>query len=636
MKYLVIGTAGHVDHGKTTLIKRLTGIDTDRLREEKERGISIELGFAYLDLPDGRRAGIVDVPGHERFVKHMLAGIGGIDLVLLVIAADEGVMPQTREHLDIIQLLGIQRGIVVLNKIDLVEAEWLELVEEELHEFLAGTVLAAAPVCKVSAVTGAGIPELLATIAVRTADVPERPTTGPARLPIDRVFSVVGFGTVVTGTLASGSLRVGDAVEVLPAGRAARVRSLQVHKQKVPEAGAGQRVAVNLAGLDVEDVNRGDVLATPGSFRSTRRLDVKLFLLDGAPRALKNRARIRLHLGAAEILSRVLLLDRDELEPGGNCFAQLLLEADTAAGRGDRFVIRSYSPMHTIGGGHVVDANPPRHKRFQAEVLKKLDTLEKGSPAEMVAEALRGSGVPVGANDLAAAAGLDPETTAAACAELAAAGTAVRLAGGEHLAHADNYARWRQTVVDALREYHRRYPLREGYPKEELRSRSFTGFSTGKFQELLQTLAAEGVVTLYAQSLALSEFSDGEPPEGARKLLERMEEAFRRGGTQPPTAAQVFEQVGLSEAEGQEYLHHLIRRGVLVRVDDEWCFHADAVAEARRRLESHLREHGELSVGEARDLLRSSRKYVLPLLEYFDRVRFTRRVGDLRVLVNIR
>jgi selenocysteine-specific elongation factor len=633
MRYLVIGTAGHVDHGKTSLIKILTGIDTDRLRDEKERGISIELGFAYLDLPDGRRAGVIDVPGHEKFVKHMLAGIGGIDLVLLVIAADEGVMPQTREHVDIIQLLGIERGIVVLNKIDLVEPDWLELVEEELHEFLAGTVLAEAPVCKVSAVTGAGVPELLKTIAAQTADIPERPVTGQVRLPIDRVFSVVGFGTVVTGTLASGALRLGDAVEIMPRRLPARVRSLQVHKQKVSQAGAGQRVAVNLAGLDVQDVNRGDVLASPGGFKPTRRLDVKLDLLEGAPRALKNRTRIRLHLGAAEILSRVLLLDREELAPGAACFAQLLLETDTIAGRGDRFVIRSYSPMHTIGGGRVVDANPPRHKRFQAKVLERLATLEKGNPNELVEQALRGAAAPVTAGDLATSTGLDRGAVAAACTELETRGALVRLAGGEHLAHADNYARWRRTVLAALQDYHRRYPLREGHPKEELRSRSFAAFSTGKFQDFLQSLAAEGLVSLYPQSLALKEFSAGEPPEKARRLLAQMEEAYQRGGMQPPTAAQVFEKLGLREVEGQEYLHHLIRRGALVRVDDEWCFHAVAVEEARKRIEDFLRERGELSVGEARDLLGSSRKYALPLLEYFDRVRFTRRVGDLRVLV---
>jgi selenocysteine-specific elongation factor len=633
MRYLVIGTAGHVDHGKTTLIKTLTGIDTDRLREEKERGISIELGFAYLDLPDGRRAGIIDVPGHEKFVKHMLAGIGGIDLVLLVIAADEGVMPQTREHLDIIQLLGIERGIVVLNKVDLVESDWLDLVEEELYEFLAGTVLENAPLRKISAVTGVGVPELLATIASQTVDIPDRSSTGRVRLPIDRVFSVVGFGTVVTGTLASGVLKTGDTVEIMPRGLSARVRSLQAHKQKVQQVGSGQRVAVNLAGLDVQDISRGGVLASTDGFKVTRRLDVKLFLLGGTPKPLKNRTRIRLHLGAAEILSRVLLLDREELAPGDECYAQMLLEQETIADRGDRFVIRSYSPMRTTGGGRVVDANPPRHKRFQSEILEKLATLEKGTPGELVEQLLKGGSAPLTEDDLAAGTGLDSDTVAAACGELEAQGVLRRLPGGGYLVHADNYTRWKDVVLTALKDYHRRYPLRDGFPKEELRSRAFADFATGKFHDFLQALAGDGWLTLYPQSLALDEFSAGELPEKTRQLLEKMEQAYRTGGTQPPTVAQVFERLGLEEAVGQEYLHYLIRREALVRVSDEWCFHATTVQDARRRIGDFLREHGELSVGEARDLLGTSRKYAVPLLELFDRARFTRRVGDLRVLV---
>ncbi|MBE0466450.1 MAG: selenocysteine-specific translation elongation factor [Candidatus Desulforudis sp.] len=632
MRYLVIGTAGHVDHGKTALIKALTGIDTDRLREEKERGISIELGFAYLDLPDGRRAGIIDVPGHEKFVKNMLAGIGGIDLVLLVIAADEGVMPQTREHFDILQLLGIERGIVVLNKIDLVDADWLDLVEDDVYEFLSGTVLEGAPVVKVSAVTGAGTAELLAEIAARTAEIPDRQGRGAVRLPIDRVFSVVGFGTVVTGTLASGILKTGDAVEIMPKKLPARVRSLQTHKQKVPQAGSGQRVAVNLAGLDAHAVDRGDVLTAVGAFRPTRRLDARLYLLEGARKDLKNRARIRLHLGAAEIMSRVLLLDRDELAPGEECYVQLLLEAESIADRGDRFVIRSYSPMRTIGGGWVIDPTPPRHKRFQAETLKRLTTMEKGTPGEVVELVLRAAVEPLTAGDLVTGTGLDAATVTAACAELAAAGVLRQLRGGEYLVHADNYTKWKASIQKSLADYHRRYPLREGFPKEELRSRVFPGFSTGKFHDLLQVLSVEGWLTLNPQSLALTEFSTADPPEKMQRRLEKLERIYREAHMQPPTVAQALEQAGLGEAEGQECLHCLLRRGTLVRVDEEFCFQAATVEEARRRIREFLVERGELSIGEVRDLLKSSRKYALPLLEYFDRIRFTKRVGDMRVL----
>ncbi|ACA59606.1 selenocysteine-specific translation elongation factor [Candidatus Desulforudis audaxviator] len=633
MNYLVIGTAGHVDHGKTQLIKALTGIDTDRLREEKERGISIELGFAYMDLPDGRRAGIVDVPGHERFVKQMLAGISGIDLVLLVIAADEGVMPQTREHMDIIQLLDIERGIVVLNKVDLVEPDWLELVEEDVRAFLAGSVLEDAPVLRVSAVTGEGLPALRETIGMLTAGLRERTGAGPARLPIDRVFSITGFGTVVTGTLVSGSLKLGDPVEVLPPRLVSRVRTLQVHNQKVQKAGPGQRVAVNLVGLETQEINRGDVLASAGFFKPTRRLDVRLFLLGNTPRPLKNRARVRFHLGAAEILSRVLLLDRDELAPGEECYAQVILEAESVAERGDRFVIRSYSPMRTIGGGRVIDANPPRHKRNQPQVLDRLATLEKGNPGELISQFLQGGPAPLNENEVAQGTGLEPDTVAAVCRELEAGGALRRLPGGGLLAHTDDYRRWERAVIGILKDYHGRYPLREGHPREELRSRAFTGFATARFQDFLQALEADGVVTLYPQSVALREFAGRELPEKARKTLAEMEGLFRVGGMQPPTTAQVLEKLGLPEPEGQEYLHHLIRAGTLVKIDNEWCFHVEAVEEARRRIGDYLAEHEGLSVGEARNLLGTSRRYTLPLLEHFDRVRYTKRLGDLRVLV---
>jgi selenocysteine-specific elongation factor len=633
MKYLVIGTAGHVDHGKTQLIKTLTGIDTDRLREEKERGISIELGFAYMDLPDGRRAGIVDVPGHERFVKHMLAGIGGIDLVLLVIAADEGVMPQTREHMDIIGLLDIERGIVVLNKVDLVDPDWLELVEEDVRNFLDGTVLEDAPVMRVSALTGAGLPALREAIVAQTGGLRDRTGAGQARLPIDRVFSIVGFGTVVTGTLASGALKIGDPVEVLPRRLVSRVRSLQVHNQKVQKAGSGQRVAVNLVGLETQEINRGDVLAAAGLFKPTRRVDVRLFLLGNAPRPLKNRARVRFHLGAAEIMGRVLLLDRDELAPGEECYAQVILEAQSVADRGDRFVIRSYSPMRTIGGGRVIDANPPRHKRNQPQVLERLATLEKGNPGELISQFLQGGPAPLNENEVAQGTGLEPETTAAVCRELEAGGVLRRLPGAGFLAHTDDYRRWERAVTGILKDYHGRYPLREGHPREELRSRAFSGFSTARFQDFLAALETDGVVTLYPQSIAFREFAERELPEKARKTLTELEGLFRAGGMQPPPTAQALEKLGLPDPEGQEYLHHLIRGGTLVRVDNEWCFHSEAVEEARRRIANYLADHEGLSVGEARNLLGTSRRYTLPLLEHFDRTRYTKRVGDLRFLV---
>jgi selenocysteine-specific elongation factor len=350
MQRIIIGTAGHVDHGKTVLTKRLTGVDTDRLKEEKKRGISIELGFAPLTLPSGIKVGLVDVPGHERFIKNMLAGIAGIDLVLLVIAADEGVMPQTREHLDIINLLEVKKGIVVVTKTDLVDAEWLELVKGEIEEVLKGTVLEHAPVVPVSALTGQGIPQLLEVIDRMALETPPKLITGKMRIPIDRVFTITGFGTVITGTLWSGRLKAGETVEILPRELTARVRNIQVHGEKVSEATAGQRVAVNLAGVETEEVFRGDVLAEPGLLTASHRIDVKLTLLKHINIALEQRVRVRIHHGTREVLGRVNLLDREELLPGENCFCQLVLETPLMALRGDHFVIRSYSPMLTKSG----------------------------------------------------------------------------------------------------------------------------------------------------------------------------------------------------------------------------------------------------------------------------------------------
>ena len=416
MKHLIIGTAGHVDHGKTALVKALTGIDTDRLKEEKDRGISIELGFAALSLPGVRRAGIVDVHGHERFIKNMLAGAGGFDLVLLVIAADEGVMPQTREHLDIIQLLQVTKGIVVLTKIDLVDQEWLELVQEEVRDFLKGTVLENAPVVSVSSVTGQGIPELLEQIDSMTREVRPRVATGPPRLPVDRVFHN-WFRHCGHGTLVSGTLQVGDQVEVQPQGLASRVRSLQVHGEKVEVAEAGQRVAVNLVGLEVEQIERGSVVAGMNSMFPTKRLDVRLLLLKSAPRPLKNGARVRFFLGTREALGRVRLLDQEELKPGSLAYAQLELEKPVVADKGDRFVIRSYSPMHTIGGGTVITLRA-QTQAFSQRCSECSGSPGKGYAGELLSQCLPGlSGLP-GPAEVAKSTGLEEEDILEAAREL--------------------------------------------------------------------------------------------------------------------------------------------------------------------------------------------------------------------------
>ncbi|GAB6157791.1 selenocysteine-specific translation elongation factor [Desulfotomaculum varum] len=635
MKYIVIGTAGHVDHGKTQLIKTLTGTDTDRLKEEKERGISIELGFAQLKLPSGKQAGIVDVPGHERFIKNMLAGVGGIDLVLLVIAADEGVMPQTREHLDIIQLLQVNKGIVVITKTDLVDDEWLAMVTEEIKEFLRPTVLSQAPLVPVSALTGQGIPRLLQYIDKLVDDTEERNSGGQLRLPVDRVFSITGFGTVVTGTLRTGTITVGDSVQIMPQGLVSRVRSLQVHGRKVEQARAGQRTAVNLTGVEVEQIKRGSVLVTPGSVKPSHRMDVRLLLLANAPKELKNRARVRLYLGTDEILGRVRLLDREELEPGQEVYAQLELEEQAVAGKGDRFVIRSYSPMRTIGGGVILDANAPKHKRFQPAVLEALATKELGSPEELVNQFLAGRQALVSVEDIVKGTGL-PAPEVAAALEKLAADRQIKVIPADQkelVVSYQVYDNWSREILSMTENYQQQYPLREGLPKEELRSRKFSFINAKNFQHLLQSLETAGLIILYDKTIASPRLA-GRLTAGQQRMVDALVKAMHDGKFQPPAWHDIIKSHKLKEPEAQEYLQYLLRTGQLVKLaDEEMYYSAERYRQARQMIIDFLKDHKEISVAQTRDLLNTSRKFTLPLLESLDRERVTRRVGDNRVLI---
>ncbi len=633
MKHVIIGTAGHVDHGKTNLIRALTGIETDRLREEKERGISIELGFANLTLPSGRTAGIVDVPGHERFIKNMLAGVSGIDLVLLVIAADEGVMPQTREHFDILQLLQVKNGIVVLTKIDLVEKDWLDLVQEEIRDFLSGTTLESAPIIPVSSVTGEGIPLLINTIDKLLEDASEKPVFGQMRLPVDRVFSVTGFGTVVTGTMVSGEIVVGEEVEIMPSNIITRVRGLQVHGQKVERASAGQRVAVNLAGVEVEQINRGNVVCSVKSLNPSYRLDTKLHLLESAGKPLKHRARVRLHIGTDEILGRAILLDREELLPGEDAYVQLQLEDTAVAGKGDRFVIRSYSPMHTIGGGVVIDAAPKRHKRYKPEVIAALATKEKGTPEELTLQYVENQKVPVAAADIAQGVNLADAEVESALHKLLEqqAVKEIDTEGKKIYLTAAAYQRCAEQITAALTEYHKQYPLREGYPKEELRSRMFSAMNNKVFQGLLQTMADEGILFVNPQTAALPNFT-GEPVGKAAVIVKKIEQLLKANGYQPPNWKDVLKETGLNPDEAAEVLNYLLRTAKISKIADNIYFHSETLQTAQEKIVQFIKTNNSISVAEARDLLQTSRKYALPLLEYFDRQRITRRQEDNRVL----
>ena len=634
MQRLVIGTAGHIDHGKTTLVKKLTGIETDRLKEEKQRGISIELGFAPFLLPSGQKAAIVDVPGHERFIRHMLAGAFGIDMVLFTIAADEGVIPQTREHGDILELLGVEKGVIVITKKDLVDEEWLMLVEDEINEYVAGTILKGAPIVAVSAVTGEGIPELLETIERVASTITERAITGKARLPIDRVFTVAGFGTVVTGTLWSGQIKVGDTLELMPVQKMVKVRTLQVHNEKVTTALAGQRVAVNLQGVDVSEIKRGYLLTEPGFLIPSYRVDVRLRLLEGSRRSLHNWNRVRFHLGTDETLGRVVLLDRDELGPGEESFAQIVMEKPVVAFKGDLFVIRYYSPVDTIGGGTVIDPNAPKQKRFREDVLNDLAVKEEGSLYDLVLHELENSLQPLSMTELVRKTG-SVETAVSAEIQLLLDDEAIinlDAKSGIYLSTRGLEILYDQIVV-MITDYHRRYPLRSGYPKEDMRTRLFADFNPRIFNALLKYLEEMGrlviknnLVSIPGQQVEVGT-KEGEAITAIMQLMQ--DKAFA-----PPEMEELAKAAEISEDVLSEVLAYLIEQDLVVKISEGLYFTRTAIEQGRQVLNEHFDREKELTLATARDILNTSRKYALPLIEYYDRIRFTRRVGDVRVRYN--
>jgi len=630
MKHVVVGTAGHIDHGKTALVKALTGIDTDRLPEEKARGITIDLGFAYLEEPDGLTIEIVDVPGHERFVKNMLAGVGGIDLALLVIAADEGVMPQTREHLAICQLLRIKSGLVALTKTDLVEEEWLALVTDDVRQLLGGTFLAGCAIVPVSAKTGAGLAELRSALCARAREVAPKGTEQAARLPVDRVFTVKGFGTVVTGTLTAGRLAVDERVEIYPKGVQAKVRGLQAHGRPVGSALAGQRTAINLQGVERASIERGDVVGLPGALIPSLLVDATLELLADAPRPLKVRDRVRVHVGTSEIMARLLLLDRPDLEPGAQTYARLRLEAPLVALPGDRYVIRSYSPIITIGGGTLLDVAPRRVKRKGPQLLGHLQLLERGTPEEAVEAHLRQAG-PSGlrAAELGARTPFGPGRLRQLLDQLQQSGRLVAV-DREWFVHAKAQEELRAQVVRVLETFHAQNPLRSGISREELRVRA-GGIDERIFSRLLGALEAEGSIKADRDKVRLAAHQVRLTPE-QRRLVERLEAEFRSAGAAPPSPEEALAKVGVKGSEEHELFQLLLEDRRLVRVREALFFHAEALREIEAKLVAYLKAKKEIAPVDAKDLLGVSRKYAIPLLEYFDGQRVTVRQGDHRVL----
>jgi len=627
--HVVVGTAGHIDHGKTSLVKALTGTDTDRLPEEKARGITIDLGFAFLEEP-GLTIEIVDVPGHERFVRNMLAGVGGIDLAMLVIAADEGVMPQTREHLAICSLLRIKAGLIALTKADLVEADWLELVRDDVAGAVRGTFLEGAPIVPVSSKTGQGLDDLRAALRTLAASVPPRGTDELPRLPIDRVFTVRGFGTVVTGTLTAGTLTTDDRVEIYPKRAEAKIRGLQAHGHPVASARAGQRTAINLQGLERAAIDRGDVVGLPGTLVPSVLVDGTLELLPDAPRAVKTRTRVRFHVGTSEIMARALLLDRPELEPGETAFARFRLEAPLVARPGDRFVVRSYSPVLTIGGGTLLDVDPPRFKRKGPALVAHLDLLRRGSPEVVLEEHIRhvGSGG-VRLTTLAGRVPFGPERLRAVLEGLQTAGRVISI-DRDWFIHPDSFGRLHGLVVDELTAFHRANPLKPGMSREELRGRA-GGADERVFAFLLSSLGAESVVKTERDKVRLASHEVRLSP-AQQRVVDVLEAEFSRAEAAPPSAEEALGRAGVRGDEENELFQVLVQSGKLVRVKESLFFHAQALDSIQTKLVALLRERKEIGPGDIKDLLGISRKYAIPLLEFFDQRRVTARVGERRIL----
>jgi selenocysteine-specific elongation factor len=632
MKNVIVGTAGHIDHGKSTLVEALTGTHPDRLEEEKRRGITIDLGFAFLEM-DGVRLGFVDVPGHERFVRNMLAGAGGIDLVLLVIAADESIKPQTREHFDICRLLGTRQGLVALTKADMVDAETLELVRLEVEDFVRGSFLEGAPIQAVSARTGAGLEELRSHLFRAATAAAGRDTSRYFRLPVDRAFAVKGFGTVVTGTLLSGQVKAGEELELFPSGRRVRVRGVQTAGHSVEQAQAGQRTALNLAGVELDEVQRGMVLASPGRFHATRQLDARVGMLAGA-KPLKNRALVHFHQGTAETVGEVVVLDGTAIGPGESGLAQLRLREPVLALAGDRFILRRFSPVTTIGGGVVIDSLAPRHRRREGSPKSLLETLETGSPADALAALAEAE--PRGlALEEAVARMAWPEAEVRSVAESLERAGRLRIVSREPwvmlpAAAADACA---ERIRGALDAFHRSNPLVAGIPKEELRGKVARGLRPEIFRAVLGEMAEREQVRVAGDTVmrAGRKIVLTAEEESARGQIEL---AFESAGLAVPRLAELLPRLPVDRKRAEKLVQLLLKEGALVKVSEEMVFHASALGRLREMLAAYKGKHGDrISVATFKELTGISRKYAIPLLEHLDREKVTRRVGDERVIL---
>ena len=620
---VIIGTAGHIDHGKTTLIKALSGIETDTTQEEKDRGMSINLGFAYFDLPSGKRCGVVDVPGHEKFIKNMLAGVSGINLVLLLVDSREGIMPQTKEHIDILTLLGIENYIIVMTKIDLVEEEYRELVKEDIREFIAGTVLENSPIIEVDSISKKGLDNLLETIDKKTEDIEAKNIERNARLNIDRSFQVKGFGTVVTGTLTEGVVNVGDELVIYPKGIKTKVRNIQVHAKDVEKAYAGQRTAINLANIKFDDVKRGDTLATADSLTKTYMLDSEIKLINDERANLELWDRVRVYIGTEEVMARVVPLGTDLLKAGESSFAQLRLEDEIAVKNYDKFIIRTYSPMITIGGGVILDASPKKHSRFNEEILEKLKVQLEGNTSDLIANyILSHNNYLVSKDSIVKDLQLPEEEIVESIAQLIETATVYETKLG--YIHKKKYEEVLEKLKKLLVEYHNRFKLKVGIPKIEVLSKF--KLSQKETLELLDLFIANNEIRLEGNLVAEKDFVvNYDKKQLAEK--ERIEKALLEGGFTPPTIKDLTN----GEKTKVEILESLIDN-TIVRLDADLVLHANVLKEAIQKVEDHFSANEQMGLAEFRDMTGSSRKYSMAILEYIDKLGITRRVENYRVL----
>ena len=634
MREIVLGTAGHVDHGKTSLVRALTGIDTDRLKEEKKRGITIELGFAYLDLPCGHRLGIIDVPGHEKFVKNMVAGASSIDLVAFVIAADEGVMPQTREHFEICSVLGVEKGLIVITKKDMVDSEWLELVEDDVRDYFAGSFLDEAPMIEVSSVTGEGIDELRIAIDRLVSQCTFNEAHGPFRLAVDRVFSMKGFGSVVTGTSLSGRIKVGDDIVLFPGKLEGKIRGIQVHGQTVDEVEAGNRTAINIQGLEKEMIHRGDMLASPACLSPAYVYDADFSYLSSAEKPLKNRSRVRVHLGTAEIMGRIVLLDHEELSPGSSANIQLLLEKKFGVWPGDRFVIRSYSPMATIGGGVIFNGSSVKRKRFKQVNREDFSLFHRGDSVELILYHLRTSGYHgLTLAELAIKIGLFGNRLKKILnAPVSARKILVIDSEKQLMVEESIYAEIIEQVLTILDRFHRDNPLKAGLSKEELRSRLYGGVSQKFFQSVLASLIRKKEIVQEGAEVRLAGHEVALQAD-EKEIRRDLENLFREAGLKPPTIKQVFARFpDVPQSLVRQVLDLLIQDGQVVKVSEDLYFFAAILGGLQEKMITFLEKEGEIDAPLFKEMTGLTRKFSIPLLEYFDRIKMTIRVGDKRIL----